>query len=107
MRSNVFVRDLDLLQHNVVDTRRLEVVADGLPLHGGAQLAVDTTLVSPLHRDGRAIRGAAEKNGEALENARRRKERTYPELAGEGGRLCLSSWELKLGVGGPRRQRSS
>ena len=86
MRSNVFVRDLDLLQHDVVDSRRLEVVADGLPLHAGAQLAIDTTLVSPLHRDGRAIRGAAEKNGKALENARRRKERTYPELAGEGGR---------------------
>ena len=50
------------------------VRADGLPL-GGAQLAMDMTLVSPLHRDGRAIRGAAEKNGKALENARQRKER--------------------------------
>ena len=107
MRSNVFVRDLDLLQHNVVDSRRLEVVADGLPLHGGAQLAIDTTLVSPLHRDGRAIRGAAEKNGKALENARRRKERTYPELAGEGGRARLVVLGAEVGVGRPRRQRSS
>ena len=65
VRSNVFVRDLDLLQHNVVDSRRLGSWQ-------GAQLAIDTTLVSPLHRDGRAIRGAAEKNGKALENARRK-----------------------------------
>ena len=64
-------------------------MADGLPLHGGAQQAIDTTLVSPPHRDGRAIRGAAEKNGEALKNARRRKERTYNELAGEGSRARL------------------
>ena len=29
-----------------------EILADGLPLFGGAQLAVDTTLMSPLHCDG-------------------------------------------------------
>ena len=32
------------------DDRRLEVIANGLPLWGGVQLAVDTTLVSP-HAD--------------------------------------------------------
>ena len=84
-RSNVFVH-LDLLQHNVVDSRRLEVGADGLPFHGGAQLATDTTLVSPLQWDGRAIRGAAEKNGKALLNA---KECTHNELDGEGSRARL------------------
>ena len=35
-----------------LDGRRLEVVADGLTLWGGAQLAIDTTLVSPFHQDG-------------------------------------------------------
>ena len=30
------------------DERRIEVIANGLPFWGGAQLAVDTTLVSPL-----------------------------------------------------------
>ena len=85
VRTNVFVRDMDLAQHDRMDGRRLEVVADGLPLHGGAQLAVDTTMVSPLHRDGRARRGAAAHDGAALRQARTRKERTYPELAGEGG----------------------
>ena len=66
----------------------------GLPLFSGAQLAVDTTMVSPLHRDGTARRGAALSGEKVLEEARRRKERTYPELSGAGGRAR---------VGGPRR----
>ena len=41
------LRDFDLAAPNPADQRR-----DGLPLFGGAQLAVDTTLVSPLHCDG-------------------------------------------------------
>ena len=44
--TNVFVRDSDLGQFNHLECRRLEVVADGLSLFGGAQLAIDTTLVS-------------------------------------------------------------
>ena len=47
------VRDLDVAEPRV-DGRRLEIVVDGLPLFSGAQLAVDTTMVSPLHRDGTA-----------------------------------------------------
>ena len=46
------VREMDLVPNDRVDNRRLEVVADGLPLFGGAQLAIDTTLVSALRRDG-------------------------------------------------------
>ena len=45
--TNVMVRDLDLVPQERVDGRRLEVVADGLPLFHGAQLAVDTTMVAP------------------------------------------------------------
>ena len=56
------------------------MVADGLPFHGGAQLAIDTTMVSPLHSNGVAKRGASIKKGLALEAARKRKEMTYPEL---------------------------
>ena len=90
MRSNVFVRDLDLAEFNWFDARRLEVVADGLPLFVGAQLAIDTTMVSPLHRDGKARRGTARtEDGNSLDEARKRKERTYPELTGEGGRARL------------------
>ena len=46
------IRDPDLIQPGVVDARRLEVVVDGLPLFGGAQLAVDATLRSAIHSDG-------------------------------------------------------
>ena len=53
---NVFVRDLVLGPFNHLDGRRLEVVADGLSLFGGAQLANDTTLVSALRRDGKGRR---------------------------------------------------
>ena len=56
--TNVMLRDLDLFLPQRADGRRLEVVADGLPLFDGAQLAVDTTLVSPLHCDGSARPGA-------------------------------------------------
>ena len=77
--TNVLVRDLE----------RLGVVADGLPLFGGAQLAVDTTLVSPLHCDGCAPAGAADRDGVALAAARRRKERTYPELVAPWSRCRL------------------
>ena len=60
------MRDLDL-GAPVTDTRRLEVVVDGLPLFGGVQLAVDTTLVSTLNCDGSAHRGTADRDGVVLE----------------------------------------
>ena len=60
------------------DARRLEVVVDGLSLFGGAQLAIDTTLVYLL--------GGASRDEFSLTVARQRKERTFPELSGEGGR---------------------
>ena len=80
--TNVFVRDMDLAVFDVKDSRRLEVVADGLTAFRGAQLAIDTTLVSALRRDGTARPGAATRAGVALAAART-KERTYPELTGD------------------------
>ena len=38
----------------VADERRIEVVANGLPLWHGSQLALDATIVSPLTRRGEA-----------------------------------------------------
>ena len=87
--ANMFVRDMDLRDFDRLDGRRLEVVADGLPLFGGAQLAIDATLVSAIKRDGTARAGAATTDGAALSAARRRKVRTYPELSGDGGRCRL------------------
>ena len=69
--TSVFVRDLDLDLHNAGDARRLEVVADGLPLFGGAELAVDTTLVSVLRGDGSARDRGSAKDGVVLAVARR------------------------------------
>ena len=49
MRENQRVRArLGSFSSGVPDQRRLKVVAEGLPLFHGAQLAADTTLVSPL-----------------------------------------------------------
>ena len=45
---------MDLARPNVLVNRRVEIVVDGLPLFVGAQLAVDTTIVSVLKRDGRS-----------------------------------------------------
>ena len=86
---NVMVRDMDIAAPDPRDGRRLETVVDGLPLFGGAQFAVDTTLVSALHCDGSATAGARDNDGAALVRARRRKERTYPELVGRRARARL------------------
>ena len=95
--TNVFMRDLDLGQPDV-DGRRLEVIVDGLPLHSGAQLAVDTTLVCALHRDGTPVGCAAQQDGVVLQSARPRKERTYPKLL--GGRARSKLVVLAVEVGG-------
>ncbi len=78
--TNVHVRDLDLADLNAVDGRRLDVVADGFSLWHGAQVAIDTTLVSILL----CTAAPGGNDGAALEVAKRRKERA-PELVGEGG----------------------
>ena len=96
--TNVFVRDLDVAVPNALDGRRLEVVADGLPLFAGAQLAVDTTLVSPLHADGSPHPHAADSDGAVLAIARRRKERTYP-------RACGACGQGSVGRSGPGNRR--
>ena len=50
---------------------------------------MDTTVVSSLHCDGSPHRGAADADGAVLVAARRRKERTYPELVRPGRRARL------------------
>ena len=67
--TNVQVQDLDLPPRAGADNHRLEVVADGLPLFHGAQLAIDATWQCAIT------------DGAAMAQARVQKERTYPELA--------------------------
>ena len=45
--THVMVRDLDVLAPQPLDSQRLEVVAEGLPLSRDMQFAIDATLVSP------------------------------------------------------------
>ena len=68
------------IRSSVNDNRRIEIIADGLPIFHGAQLAVDATLISALCADGQPHPGSSSVGGICLDRARRRKERTYPEL---------------------------
>ena len=78
--TNTRIIDLNIDHVDTQDDRRIEVIANGRPLWGGAQLAVDTTLVSPLTRAGHPRMRGRQYRGTALRDARRNKERTYPEL---------------------------
>ena len=80
--ENVFLRDMGIPGVGARDGRRLEVIATGLPLYGGVPLAVDATLVSPLHADGTPWPGADAGAGVALRRGERDKDTTYPELVG-------------------------
>ena len=92
---NVRLRDLNVDVARQ-DERRIEVIANGLALWGGSQLAVDTTLVSPLTSSGAPRRAAGRTAGAALAFARKAKERTYPELR-QSARCKLVVLALELG----------
>ena len=97
------------------DERCIEVVASGLPLYHGAQLAVDITLRCAVSSSGEARLGAACVDAIVCTNARADKEQKYSELlAGDRCRLIVvaletggrwSSEALEF-VEGPARARS-
>ena len=75
--------------------KKNEIVPNGLPLWQGAQLVVDTALVSPVRADGEPRHRANRVQGTALTEARRAKERTYPELlATQRSRLVVIGIEV-------------
>ena len=76
---NVALADMNL-DEPVADGRRLEIVANGLGLYHGQQLAIDTTCISPITRAGEPHPGADTTPGRAADNALQRKRRRYPEL---------------------------
>jgi len=78
--ENVLLQDMNIAGISSRDGRQIEVVANGLPLWGGAQLAVDTTLVSPVRRNGTPQPNAATTDGVQLQTARARKATKYHEL---------------------------
>jgi len=65
VKTNVLVRELNVPHVRPEDGRRIEVIAEGTPLYGGSQIAIDAALVSPLSRSGEpkfnshAVDGAA------------------------------------------------
>ena len=65
------------------DRRRLDFVLYGATRRGEA-LCCDVTLVSPLRADGMPQPGSRDRDGAAIEVARRRKLARYPELARPG-----------------------
>ena len=95
VRTNVKLRDMNTTVP-VTDEREIEVVASGLPLRHGAQLAVDITLRSALTSDGRASTNAASVNGAALDRAQRDKETKYAELV-NGARCHLVVVAIETG----------
>ena len=56
-----------------------------------------SNLQSTLRGDGNRKRGAATRDGVTLSEARREKERTYPELVGPGARGRLVVLALEVG----------
>ena len=77
----------------VGDRRRLDMVVYGASARGEA-LCCDATVVAPLRRNGRPVPRAHDVDGAALARARRRKERTYPEVGHNGTRLVVLACEV-------------
>ena len=84
---------------------QIEVLAQGLPLWHGAQLAADATLTSPVGRDGEARHAAATTPGDALHGpqAHHRLPRVRPEPEVPAcGRRSGNGWTLGAGGGRSR-----
>ena len=80
VRTNVKLRDMNVEGISVLDARAIEVLACGLPLQNGAQLAVDITLRSAITSTGGACPNAPNFDGAVLHRTRLDKETTYQEL---------------------------
>ena len=86
VRFNVKLRDMNVTVP-VDDDRAIEVLASGLPMRHGAQLAIDITLRSATSANGLPRRNAAHRDGAVLTQARADKEAKYAELV--AGNHCF------------------
>ena len=99
VRFNTMLRDMNI-NVSADDHRSIEVLASGLPLHHGAQIAVDITLRCALRSCGNAHVHAAVMNGVVLARAREEKER---ESTSNSWTPIVADWLLspsRLGVVG-------
>ena len=94
--THTLLSDLNIPTVHRIDNRRIEVIANGLPLWGGSQLAIDTTIVSPLTSQAAPRQHRGQYAGTALRDARRSKERTCPELV-QPGRCRLVVFGVETG----------
>ena len=93
VRTNVKLRDMNIAVR-ADDERCIEVVASGLPLFHGAQLAVDITLRCALTSRGELRTAAAREDGITCQNARADKAQKYAELlVGDRCRLVVVALE--------------
>ena len=76
VRENVLLRDSGILNIDPSDGRKIEIVVTGLPLAHGIPVAVDATLVSPLHANGTPHRDADKIPGSSFARAENLKETT-------------------------------
>jgi hypothetical protein len=88
------LRDTNVPISNPLDQRQLDLVAYGITPQG-VPLCCDSTMVSPIQSNGRAIPRAAASDGVALERALRRKRATYAELVDSAyGQLVVLACEV-------------
>ena len=93
--DNQRLRDMCLPGVGPRDDRKIEIVAYNLPLFHGVPLCCDATLVSTLDCKGRPKHRSDDLPGNALLEARKDKERTYPELrSGEHALLVVLGCEV-------------
>ena len=97
VRTNQFLRDLNIAGIRPTDGRRIEIVADGLTLYHGAQLVIDTTLISALRGDSVPHPRCATEDGVSLVHADKKKRDTYPEFGRSGSRAKLIVFCVEVG----------
>ena len=76
---DMHVGDMRASKHKL-DQRRVDLVAYGLPIFNGLPIACDATLVSPLTGAGEPVPNACKEYGAAMQVARERKQKQYPEF---------------------------
>jgi hypothetical protein len=96
VRENVMLRDCGLRGIDPADGRNIEVVATGIPVLHGIPLAIDATIISPLHADGTPHPHADTRPGSSLLRAEKSKADTYPELV-SGSQLRLLTVACEVG----------
>ena len=95
VRERVLLRDTAVANIDPSDGRHIEIVVTGLPFAHGIPIAVDCTVVSPLHADGSPWPNAETRLGASFARAIASKHTTYPELVASNVlRLLVAASEV-------------